>query len=72
MTAEATGFGSVADDANVDSSVPTLMKIVLKIQGSSSTVTVDAGDLLENDTTMHTDLDRSRLPNFPLRVNRRL
>ncbi len=66
MTAVATGFGSVADDANVDSSVPMHMKIVLKVQGSSSTVTVDAGDLLENDTSMHTDLDRKSFAKLPI------
>ncbi len=66
MTAVATGFGSVAEDANVDSSVPMHMKIVLKVQGSSSTVTVDAGDLLENDTSMHTDLDRKSFAKLPI------
>ncbi|MFZ0517401.1 MAG: TonB-dependent receptor [Acidobacteriaceae bacterium] len=66
MTAVATGFGSVAEDANVNSSVPMHMKIVLKVQGSSSTVTVDAGDLLENDTTMHTDLDRKSFAKLPI------
>lgn len=66
VTAVATGFGSVADDANVDSSVPTHMKIILKVQGSSSTITVDAGDLLETDTTMHTDLDRKSFAKLPI------
>ncbi|MGC1870985.1 MAG: TonB-dependent receptor [Acidobacteriaceae bacterium] len=66
LTAVATGFGSVAEDANVDSSVPTHMKIVLKVEGSSSTVTVDAGDLLENDTTMHTSLDRKSFAKLPI------
>jgi hypothetical protein len=66
LTAVATGFGSVAEDANIGSSVPMHMKIVLTIQGSSSTVTVDAGDLLENDTTMHTDLDRKSFSRLPI------
>jgi Carboxypeptidase regulatory-like domain/TonB-dependent Receptor Plug Domain len=66
LTAVATGFGSVAEDANVESSVPMNMKITLTVQGSSSTVTVDAGDLLENDTTMHTDLDRKSFSKLPI------
>jgi hypothetical protein len=66
LTAIATGFGSVAEDANVESSVPINMKIALTVQGSSSTVTVDAGDLLENDTTMHTDLDRRSFSKLPI------
>jgi hypothetical protein len=66
MTAVATGFGSVAEDANVESSVPMKIKITLKVQGSASTVTVDAGDLLENDTTMHTSLDRRSFSKLPI------
>ncbi|MGO8720955.1 MAG: carboxypeptidase regulatory-like domain-containing protein [Acidobacteriaceae bacterium] len=66
LTAVATGFGSVAEDANVESSVPMKIKITLTVQGSSSTITVDAGDLLENDTTMHTDLDRRSFSKLPI------
>ncbi len=66
LTAEATGFGSVARDANVESSVPVNMKIALNVAGSATTVTVDAGDLLENDTTMHTDLDRRSFAKLPI------
>jgi hypothetical protein len=66
MTAVATGFGSVAGDASVNSSVPLHMKFVLTVQGSATTVTVDAGDLLENDTTMHTDLDRKSFSKLPI------
>ena len=66
VTAVATGFGSVAEDANVNSAVPITLKFVLTVQGSSSTVTVDAGDLLENDTSMHTDLDRKSFAKLPI------
>ena len=72
VTAEAAGFGSVADDVNVDSSVPTVMKIVLKIQGSSSTVTVDAAICWRTTPPCILTWIENRLPNFPLRVNRRL
>ena len=66
LTVAATGFSSVAQDANVESSVPISLKIALKLAGSSTTVTVDAGDLLENDTTMHTDLDRRSFSKLPI------
>jgi hypothetical protein len=46
--------------------VPQHMKFVLTVQGSATTVTVDAGDLLENDTTMHTDLDRKSFSKLPI------
>ncbi|MGH9617528.1 MAG: carboxypeptidase regulatory-like domain-containing protein, partial [Acidobacteriaceae bacterium] len=66
LTVAETGFGSVAQDAIVSSTVPITLKIVLTIQQSSSTVTVNAGDLLENDTTMHTDVSRASFAELPL------
>jgi hypothetical protein len=66
LTVAASGFGSVAQDANVESAVPVNVQIALNVAGSSTTVTVDAGDLLENDTTMHTDLDRKSFSHLPI------
>ncbi len=43
------------------------LKITLKIAGSSTTVTVEGGaDLLENDPTFHTDVDRALFDKLPL------
>jgi hypothetical protein len=66
VLASASGFGSVAVDAHVDSVVPINLKIALPIAGGSTTVNVEAGDLLENDSTFHTDVDRSLFQKVPL------
>jgi hypothetical protein len=67
MTAAATGFGSVAQDADVQSTVPLSVNIALKLAGASTTVTVEGSeDLLENDPTFHTDVDRGLFQKLPL------
>ena len=38
----------------------------LKIGAATTTVTVDAGDLLENDPNFHTDVDRGLIEKIPL------
>ena len=59
----AAGFGGVAQDADVRSTVPLNVNIALKLAGASTTVTVEGSeDLLENDPTFHTDVDRGTLP----------
>ncbi|MGI8770426.1 MAG: TonB-dependent receptor [Acidobacteriaceae bacterium] len=65
LETSAAGFAPVAQDVNVRSTVPVSLTSVLTVTGSS-TVTVDAGDLLETDTTMHTDLDRRSFARLPL------
>ena len=48
--------------------MPLSLKITLQIAGSAENVTVqgEAGDLLENDPTFHTDVDRSLFDKLPL------
>jgi hypothetical protein len=61
------GFASYAQDVEVRSAVPLDIKISLKVAGSSESVTVEAaGDLLENDPTTHTDIDRALFDKIPL------
>src|SRR5580704_17100691 len=63
------GFSSYAQDVDVRSAVPLDLKINLQVAGSSETVTVqsEAGeDLLENDSTAHTDIDRGLFDKIPL------
>ena len=49
------------------SSVPINVKISLQLAGANSTVTVEAaGDLLETDSTFHTDVDRALFDKLPL------
>ena len=63
-----TGFASYAQDVDVRSAVPLSLKITLQIAGSAENVTVqgEASDLLENDPTFHTDVDRSLFEKLPL------
>ena len=48
--------------------MPLSLKITLQIAGSAESVTVqgEASDLLENDPTFHTDVDRSLFDKLPL------
>jgi len=67
LSVSATGFAPFAQDVDVRSSVPVEVKIGLQIAGSSATVTVEGGaDLLENDSTFHTDVDRALFEKLPL------
>jgi hypothetical protein len=67
MTVTAEGFAQGAQDVDVRSAVPVTVKVSLTVAGSSSTVTVEAGaDLVENDPTGHTDIDRTLFDKIPL------
>src|SRR3981189_1317293 len=66
VTATAKGFAPVAQDAHVTSSIPLTMTIPLKVEGSSTTVTVEAEDLVSNDPTAHTNIDRNLFDKLPL------
>jgi hypothetical protein len=63
-----TGFAAYSQDVDVRSAVPLALKITLQIAGSAESVTVqgEASDLLENDPTFHTDVDRSLFDKLPL------
>jgi hypothetical protein len=68
LSVTATGFGSFATDVEVRSAVASKMDAVLKIGSAATTVTVteNGGDLLENDPTNHTDVDRELFQKVPL------
>ena len=57
LTVSLTGFASYSQDVLVRSLVPVVSNAVLQVGTSSTVVNVDAGDLLEGDSTMHTDID---------------
>jgi hypothetical protein len=61
------GFAAYSHDIDVRSVVPVALSISLKV-ATSETVTVEAGgaDLLENDSTFHTDVDKSLFDKLPL------
>jgi hypothetical protein len=64
----AAGFAPYAQDVEIRSAVPLDIKINLQVAGSVETVTVESegGDLLENDSTAHTDVDRGLFDKIPL------
>jgi hypothetical protein len=67
MTVTAEGFAPTAKDVDVRSVVPLSLSLSLQVPGSTTSVTVtDAGDLVENDSTFHTDRDRSSFEKIPL------
>jgi hypothetical protein len=67
LTVSAAGFAQNAQDVEIRSAVPVTVRVELAVAGSSSTVTVEAGaDLVENDPTGHTDVDRDLFDKLPL------
>ena len=68
LTVTAAGFASYAQDVEPRSSVPVNVAVQLKVLGSSEQVTVEAqgGDLIENDPTFHTDVDKNLFDKLPL------
>ena len=63
----ATGFAQLSQTVEIRSSVGADVKLVLRIAGGATTVTVQAaGDLVENDPTFHVDVDRDLFNQVPL------
>jgi hypothetical protein len=67
MTVTAEGFAKTAQDVEVRSVVPLNVNVTLQVSGSVTQVTVEAGgDLVENDSTFHSDIDRNSFEKIPL------
>src|SRR5437868_231901 len=67
LSISAAGFSSYAQDIDVRSLVPLNVKASLKVSTSSEVVTVESGgDLVENDPTFHTDVDKAIVDRLPL------
>lgn len=68
LTVTDKGFSTYSQDVDVRSLVPVNLKINLSVEASQSTVTVqaEASDLLENEPTFHTDVDRGLIEKMPL------
>jgi hypothetical protein len=69
LVVSAAGFASYTLDVDVRSAVPANVAASLKVgSASATTVTVEAngGDLVENDPTSHTDVDRDLFQKVPL------
>jgi hypothetical protein len=67
LSVSITGFAPYSQDVQVQSAVPIALKTVLTVGGTSTVVDVTtSGDLLESDSTFHTDLDRDAFSKLPL------
>lgn len=68
LTIAGAGFAPYAADVEVRSTVPIALNVALKVGGSAESVTVEAtgGDLIENTSTFHTDVDRGLFEKLPL------
>src|SRR5216683_5577045 len=62
------GFEQYSQDVDVRSTVPTAVQISLKVGETSSSVTVEAsgGDLVETESSFHTDVDQKIIARLPL------
>ncbi len=61
-----TGFAPRSQDVDVRSSVPITLKTTLSVSGESTVIEVTGSDLVENDSTFHTDIDRGSFNKLPL------
>jgi hypothetical protein len=68
MSVNATGFSAYAQDIDLRSPVPLNLKVSLQLGTAVQTVTVESNgaDLIENDPTFHTDIDRAMFDKLPL------
>ena len=64
----AEGFAAAVQDVEPRSPVPVSVAIKLQVAASTTAVTVEAegGDLIENDPTFHTDVDKNLFDKLPL------
>ena len=66
LSVSAPGFDPHTQDVNVLSGVAVQVTVQLKIGASATTVQVTADDLLETDSSFHTDVDRKTINELPL------
>jgi hypothetical protein len=68
LVVTAPGFSPYTQDVDVRSTVPSSIQVGLKLGTAATSVTVEAngGDLVENESTFHTDVDRNLFDKLPL------
>jgi hypothetical protein len=68
VTVAAKGFSNYTQEVDVRSAVPTTLDISLKLGTTSENITVEAtgAELLETESTPHTDVDRELFDKLPL------
>jgi hypothetical protein len=71
LTVAASGFSTFVGDVQVRSQVPLALTEALQVSAANTVVNVEAsaGDLLENDPTFHTDVDRGAFDKLALESN---
>jgi len=64
----AAGFAPYTQDVDVRSTVPTSVQIALKLGTAATSITVESNgaDLVETESTFHTDVDRGLFDRLPL------
>jgi hypothetical protein len=66
LTVAVKGFATQSQDVVVRSFVPVTVKTSLSVGAASTVIDVTGSDLVENDTTFHTDVDRGLFDKLPL------
>jgi len=67
ISVSAQGFAPLSQGFEIRSAVGTSLKLVLQIAVASQTITVEStGDLIENDPTFHTDVNRDLFVKVPM------
>jgi hypothetical protein len=67
ISVSAQGFAPLSQSLEIRSAVGTSLKLVLQIAAASQTITVESsGDLIENDPTFHTDVNRDLFIKVPM------
>jgi len=67
ITIAAKGFSPLSQSVQIHSLVGVNLKLVLAVAGATQTVTVESsGDLVETDSTFHTDVDRDLFTKVPM------
>jgi hypothetical protein len=66
LVVSASGFSASAQDVQIRSVVPVALTSSLAVGTASTVIDVSGGDLVENDSTFHTDIDRGSFSKLPL------
>ena len=66
LTIQAPGFSTLSEDVDIRSLVPVTVKTTLTVGPAASSIEVHASDLLEDDSTFHTDVDKGLFDKLPL------
>ena len=66
LSVSASGFNAFASDVEVSSAVPVSVTDALTVGGDSTVISVDAADLIHNDTSLQTSIDRDAFAKVPL------